>query len=278
MVRTRIDFSEIRDDWYRGADLMARLIDQSRQGGPILTGFPAQWLPLFTHFDARWAKPAAPERFSPLRSNLRVEQLLELIRAAQAEGQTRLLAEGTAALDPLIADVLHKLDRRAAPLAPATPAKICFTGWQSYGRPEVLDFEDRVQASALANSRTAILLPCARKRPYHLSRTHARLWRGLRPLGQAPEAVDQIVISSLGVVPSSFWEDPIVAAYDSGVPDVYRVLRLMRAFFSRARYQQVIDCLEFEPYRDCLRIVERERLVGAIVDGPQRNVRRLPRP
>jgi hypothetical protein len=76
----------------------------------------------------------------------------------------------------------------------------------------------------------------------------------------------------------SFWEDPIVAAYDSGVPDVYRVLRLMRAFFSRARYQQVIDCLEFEPYRDCLRIIERERLVGAIIDGPPRNVRRLPRP
>jgi len=274
----RINFSEIRDDWYRGADLMARLVDQSRRGGPDLTGFPVQWLPLFVHFQAKWSEPAPPERFIPIMSNLTVEQLIDLIRAAQAKGQARVLVEATAALDPLIADVLHKLDRRPARPASASAVKISLTGWQSYGRPEVLNFEDRVQKSVTVNSETAVLLPCSRKRPYRLSRTHAQLWRGLGQLGKTPEEVDQIVISSLGVVPASFWDDPIVAVYDSGVPDIYRVLRLMRAYFGRAKYAQVIDCLEFEPYRDCLRIIERERLVGAIVEGPKRNIRRLPLP
>jgi len=92
------------------------------------------------------------------------------------------------------------------------------------------------------------------------------------------ENADEIVVSSLGVVPSAHWEDPIVLAYDSGVPDIYRVLRLMRSYFRKVRYDQIIDCLEFEPYRDCLRIIHGEGLVGDIRPGPGRKVKALPRP
>jgi hypothetical protein len=278
MSQARVSFSDIRDDWYRGADLMARLIDQSRRGGPTLAGFPAQWLPLFAHFEARWADPTPPPTFIPILSGLSIEQLLELIQAARSEGQTRVLVEGVAALDPLIADVLHKLDRRVVAVSDAILGKIPLTGWQSYGRPAILDLEHRIQASASSKTRTAVLLPCARKRPYRTSRTHARLWSALRQSGQSPIDVDEIVVSSLGVIPAAFWSDPVVLAYDSGVPDIYRVLRLMRAYFQIALYDKVVDCLEFEPYCDCLRIIEREGLVGAVVEGPKRKVRKLPRP
>jgi predicted RNA-binding protein len=257
---------------------MARLIDQSGRGGPILIGFPAQWLPLFAHFNARWADPTPPRQFVPIISNLSMDQLLEVINGARKHGQSRNLAEGIAALDPLIADVLHKLDRRVFSAHSVIPTKIPFTGWQSYGRPEVLDFEDRVQVNAVTSARTAVLLPCSRKRPYHLSRTHVRLWHGLHQTGRSFAGVDQIVISSLGVVPQAFWEDPVALSYDSGVPDIYRVLRLMRTFIQAARYDEVVDCLEFEPYRDCLRVIEREGLVGAVTNGPERKVRKLPRP
>lgn len=276
MPMSHIHFSELRDDWYRGADLMARLIDQSRQGARTLIGFPAQWTPIFEHFGAVWSDPIPPTTYVPIISDLPIDLLVDSIAGARRRGQLRVLVEGVASLDPLVADVLHKLDRRVNIAIPAVEPPIQFTGWQSYGRPEILDFGRRVQSQAVASAATAVLLPCARRRPYRDSKTHKRLRLGLQELVKGP--VDEIVISSLGVIPSIFWDDPIVLGYDSGVPDIYRVLRLMRAYFATARYDTFIDCLEFEPYRDCLRIVQREDLVGSIQRGPNRKVKKLPSP
>jgi hypothetical protein len=276
MPKPKVEFAELRDDWYRGADLMARLIDQSRRGGPRLVGFPAQWVPLFRHFGADWSAPIAPPYFVPVVSDLSLEGLMNVIDGAHRVGRLRQLVEGVAAFDPLVADVLHKLDRRPEFGSGVVNGPVPLSGWQSYGRPEVLDFGRRVAASAAQSASTAILLPCARRRPYHLSKTHKRLREGLAGTTTGP--ADEIVISSLGVIPSAHWNEPVVLAYDSGVPDVYRVLRLMRGYFRRLRYEQVIDCLEFEPYRDCLRIIYAEGLVGAIQPGPERKVKTLPRP
>jgi hypothetical protein len=276
MPKPEVSFAELRGDWYRGADLMARLIDQSSQGGTRLVGFPAQWVPIFEYFGARWSDAIPPAGYVPVVSDLSIEALQGVISKAQQYGRLRILAEGVAAFDPLVADVLHKLDRRVQAKVPQIAGDIQFTGWQSYGRPEILDFGARVLAHVRATSTTAVLLPCARRRPYRESKTHKRLGQGLAPLDVA--GADEIVISSLGVIPSAFWSDPVVLAYDSGVPDIYRVLRLMRAYFGQARYDAVVDCLEFEPYSDCLRIIQREGLVGAITPGPERKIKKLPRP
>lgn len=276
MPKPLVSFSELRGDWYQGADLMARLIDQSSQGAPKLIGFPAQWTPLFAHFGAIWADPIAPPDYVPIISDLSPSALVEIIESARGHGRLRVLVEGVAAFDPLVADVLYKLDRRTNPPIPTVQPPVQFTGWQSYGRPEIQEFDARVLELAAAEAPTAVLLPCARRRPYPESRTHKRLNQVVADLVDGP--ADEIVISSLGVIPSRFWDDPVVLAYDSGVPDIYRVLRLMRAFFTRAPYPIVIDCLEFEPYRDCLRIIQREGLVGAIRLGPRFRIRKLPRP
>ena len=276
MAKPQIAFADIRDDWYRGADLMARLIDQSSHGAPRLSGFPAQWAPLFEHFGADWRNPIAPPHYVPVVSDLSLDDLTIVINGARRQGRLRQLVEGIAALDPLVADALHKLDRRPRTDGTITNGFIPLTGWQSYGRPEVLEFVRRIENGASQNSSKAVLLPCARRRPYHLSKTHKRIHRGLNPL--AAQAADEIVITSLGVIPSAHWDDPVVLAYDAGVPDIYRVLRLMRGYFRRLRYEQVIDCLEFEPYRDCLRIIHAEGLIGEIQPGPDRKVKILPRP
>ncbi len=52
----------------------------------------------------------------------------------------------------------------------------------------------------------------------------------------------------------------------------------MRAYFMRANYKIAIDCLEFEPYRDCLHILHREGLIGSIQAGPDRRIKKLPVP
>jgi hypothetical protein len=276
MPKARVAFSELRDDWYRGAEVMARLIAQSSAGRPLLVGFPAQWIPLFEHFGANWADSISPPTYVPIVSDLEPSAFGKVIDGARRQGRLRQLVEGLAAFDPLVADVLHRLDRRPEISGRVDSDYIPLTGWQSYGRPEVLAFSQRIEERADQSSTTAILLPCARRRPYPRSKTHKRIRAGLT--GLVPDGADEIVISSLGVIPSAHWEDPVVLAYDSGVPDVYRVLRLMRGYFRRVRYDQVVDCLEFEPYRDCLRIIQREGLVGEITAGPVRKVKRLPQP
>ena len=87
-----------------------------------------------------------------------------------------------------------------------------------------------------------------------------------------------MVVSSIGIVPEVYWDDPVVAAYDSGVPDIYRILRLMRLYFRKAPYIEVIDCLEFKPYSDCLQIVKREGLIHTMRDGPHGRAKSLPEP
>jgi predicted RNA-binding protein len=272
-----VAFSELRSDWYRGADLMARLIVRSAREGTNLTGFPAIWIPIFMLFGAQWQHAIPQPEWQPLFSDLPPREIERLARAAFARGQLRTLVEGTAALDPLLADVLHKLDRRRDGTV-AVGGKIAFTGWQSYGRAEVLNFEDRIRTSRPEHKDAAILLPCARRRPYGRSKTHTRLWKGLAQMRVGKGSADEIVISSLGVIPQAFWEDPVVLAYDSGVPDIYRVLRIMRSYFGERSYPLVIDCLEFEPYRDCLRILQREGIIEQVLDGPARHIKKLPRP
>jgi len=86
------------------------------------------------------------------------------------------------------------------------------------------------------------------------------MWRELESIGFKQSQVHQIVVTALAIVPEELWEHAVVLKYDAGVPDVYRLLRLGRAYFSRNRYERIIDCLQFPPYSDVLQILAREGL------------------
>ena len=75
------------------------------------------------------------------------------------------------------------------------------------------------------------------------------------------------MITSIGIVPEELWENPVVGSYDAGVPDIYRLLRLARTFFSSHSYDKVIDCLSFEPYSDILRILRAEGHFQELIRG-----------
>jgi len=275
-VSTEIHYSALRDDWVKGAELIARLIHRSQGGAVCLTDFPRQWLPLFVYFGATWRGSTSPPQFIPLVSDLGEEEVLRLCQSADSQDALRVLVEACASLDALLADVLYRLDRRVEPRV--VPQRLPLTGWQSYGRPEILELNKLVASTAKANQPTAVLLPCARKRPYTQSKTHRRIWDALALRAIVRSCVDSAVVSSIGIVPQALWNHPVVLAYDSGVPDVYRVLRLMRIYFGKARYKSVIDCLEFKPYSDCLQIISREGLVESIEQGPRRRSKTLPMP
>jgi predicted RNA-binding protein len=207
-------------------------------------------------------------------SEISDDQLAAFSRAAHAKGTLRTLVESVSALDPLLADFLyvvdHKVDIWTLPITPIPQngsKLIRLSSWQSYGRPEVLRFEAEVDQIHKTKS-VAVALPCSRKRPYRTSRIHKKIWRALSESGYEPAAVDQLVVTSLGVVPEALWDHPAVLAYDAGVPDIYRVLRLARRFFSRNSYTLVVDCLQFVPYSDILRILQREKILRRLSRGP----------
>jgi predicted RNA-binding protein len=273
-----VHYESLRDDWIKGADLIARLVSRSAEGGPVLVGFPRQWIPLFMHFDAKWQLAVEPASFISIASDLTERQLVNICSAADKQGMLRTLVETFACLDPLVADVLYKIDRRARSSDGRELRILPLTGWQSYGRPEVLALNKLALAAAVQRSDTAVLLPCARTRPYSVSKTHRRIWRELEANGVTKANVDKVVVSSIGVIPEPLWTHPVVAAYDSGVPDIYRILRLMRVFFRKSHYERVIDCLQFGPYSDCLAIVAREGLIGTIQHRRRGRRRLLPEP
>jgi predicted RNA-binding protein len=274
----RLRFSDLRDDWYRGADLMARMLGRASNGEDIcFLGFPRQWIPLFEYFRVSWKGHIDPTESLPVISDLDFKSIKALTKAAANRSQLRTLVESWAALDPLLSDVLYRLDRRID-AANHGSEPLRFTGWQSYGRRDLIQLSKKIEQEAVAKSRIAVLLPCARARPYNRSKTHQRIWRALREEDIEPSNVDQIVVSSIGVVPHKYWDNPLVLSYDSGVPDIYRILRLSRAYFAKARYRCVIDCLQFPPYSDCIAIIGREGLFHEIREGPRGRVRGLPRP
>lgn len=262
--RAIVRYESLRDDWIKGADLVARLVSRSAGDKAVLVGFPRQWIPLFIHYGAKWRATVYPRSFVSIASDLTETQLVNICLRARKEGMLRTLIEAFSSLDPLLADVLYKLDRRASASDGDQSRLLPLTGWQSYGRPEVLALNKLVLASTESSANVAVLLPCARKRPYAASKTHQRIWRRLEADGINRAKVDKIVVSSIGVIPEQLWNHPVVLAYDSGVPDIYRILRLMRLFFKKSYYAAVIDCLEFKPYSDCLAIVAQEGLVGSV--------------
>lgn len=213
-------------------------------------------------------------------SELSDKEVVKFCRRARDNGTLRTMLESIVTLDPVLADFLYILDHTThheMPLQLDRDARhsvrtVHLTSWQSYGRPEIREFESQIDR-IFVNKRVAVILPCSRMRPYQGSRTHKRIWARLKLHGYDPLTVHKIVITSLGVLPEELWNHPVVLTYDAGVPDIYRTLRLARKYFSRNQYQEVVDCLEFEPYSDILRILKGEHLIRSLTRQTARPAR-----
>jgi predicted RNA-binding protein len=280
----KVHFGDIRQDWYHSNQLVPRLVRHCIRGDrPVkFIGFPRQWIPVFEYFGIAWEACSDPQEYVPVISEICDGQLIELCNAAKKTATLRTLVESVSVLDPVLADFIYIIDHSTGiPKEPmgnlqleSVGKAIRLTSWQSYGRPEIVRFEADVDRISKLKS-TAVLLPCSRKRPYRDSRTHHRIWRALTQIGYVADDVDQLVVSSIGLVPEQLWDHPVVMGYDAGVPDIYRVLRLARRFFKRNRYEHVVDCLEFAPYSDVLEILLREGVLKDLSRGPVSRSRRF---
>ncbi len=267
-------FGALRHDWYVGNCILPRALRRCITGEkPLLfVGFPRQWLPVFEWYEVNWEGSVPPTRHMPIFSDLGESAVRQLIESARKARTLRALVEAASMLDPVLSDCLYILDN-TLPLTErsiqkdmdyahgATHKSLLLNGWQSYGRPSVRVLEHLLRTVPAAVSRAAVVLPCSLRRPYDQSRTHRKIYTVLKERGYDLGEFHKVVITSLGVLPEEMWNLPQVLAYDAGVPDVYRILRLARVWFARARYQLVVDCLQFQPYRDVLRILHKESLI-----------------
>lgn len=269
-------FGDLRSDWYRSASTMARFFRAHLHGKQVhCTGFPRQWIPFFEWWAVTWADAIDPACHIPVISDISEQQLVAIVEASKSAGTLRQFVEMISTGDPLLADVLFVVDSSAQMSTHTLRAErdelrhagthgidrpLRLTSWQSYGRTSMRELE-RLCLADRQSEKVAVLLPCSRRRPYSKSRLHRRIAERLHGIVEPP--FDRIVISSLGVIPEPMWEHDLVVAYDSGVPDIYRVLQLMRSFFEGRSYTRVIDCISFEPYRDLVQCLVREGLLPA---------------
>jgi hypothetical protein len=266
MERRQIDFNALRDDWFKSNQLVPRLVRKvlKARADYCFVSFPRHWIPVFEHFGLAWRQSSPPPEHVPVFSDITEEQTAKLCDLARRAGTSRTFLESVAVLDPIIADFLYIIDNTAteeiAAISDLADETIRLTNWQSYGRPDISALICAIDRE-ISVKPTALILPCARKRPYDRSRTHGRVMRRLSELGIDVNNSHRVVITSLGIIPEEFWTHPTVLKYNAGVPDIYRTLRLARRFFRRNCYAKVVDCLEFPPYSDVLRILLNE---GAI--------------
>lgn len=266
-------FNSIRSDWYAGNSTLPRAILKciATERRILFKDFYRQWIPVFEWYGVKWEGSIPPKHYMPIFSQMTEEEVCGLVDEAKHNNSLRALVEATSVLDPIVSDLLYIVDnsvpldnphlsKDADFINSGKSKRLLLNGWQSYGRPSVRVLENEVM-SVNPPHQIAAVLPCALRRPYEKSRTHQRIYQQLRDNGYDLDKVHKVVITSLGVLPEEIWNLPQVLAYDAGVPDIYRILRLARRWFGKARYDLVIDCLQFQPYRDVLQILQRENLI-----------------
>jgi Domain of unknown function (DUF5591) len=279
-----IDFQALRSDWYHGIEYMvtslrraAVLVAREAAAGaryPVFKNFPRQWIPLFEWIGASWEGSSDPAHYIPFASSLNEAALVAEVEQARRRGQLRLLIEALAGSDAVLAEALPRLDGRLGDAAPSTDATskiresidvspIRLTNWHSYGRREVRRFEYDL-GNFRQTSSDVIFLPCGRTRPYDRSPTHRNHRSALERAGVAIDQHDIIVITSLGPVPKEMWQHPTVLRYDTGVRDVYRMLVLFRRMLTGIRYNVAWDCMALGPYKDLIKLLQREGYVDEI--------------
>ena len=256
-----LTFESVRSDWYATNTLLPRLVVNAvRRQQPLnLIRFPAQWIPVCAHYGISFVDPQPPRHYLPLFSDLAPSQIVYLAEAAKVNKASRPLLEAAVALDPVIADFVYIVDHKlsaAGHLNPVGNGVNLLNTWHSFARPEIICLQLEMARTAITAD-AVLLMPCSRQRPYHASRTHARLRQQLEMAGYLAGAFAPVVVTALGVIPQSYWQHPLVMTYDAGAVDLWRVFQLLQTFFSINRFATVVDCLSFKPYSDMLQILSR---------------------
>lgn len=176
---------------------------------------------------------------------------------AKKKGILRDLVEMVSCSDEKFADVLYQLDQSGftKDLLEETPSQIFQNSWQSYGRSYIREFNVKIQKFKKVK-KNALLLPCTKSRPYYKEKTiyASQDSEEFRNYFNNPD-YHKIVISNIGIVPEEFWNDPVAIKYSAGVPDIWRIYKLVDHYFKSIKFHHIVCYVEFSPYIEIVELI-----------------------
>ncbi|MDV0443552.1 archaeosine synthase subunit alpha [Methanorbis rubei] len=184
-----------------------------------------------------------------LHNRLALDREIAVVKTWIESGQIRELIEQRCRLHAEQVGLLRHLDRSpvtSAALPAVRSSHFMANSAESMTRPEIAFFEDRV-VNRFVPSRNdvCVLLPCAARKPYSLSKTHQKFQRVVE--GRAHEV---IITSPLGVVPrelellypAGHYDVPVTGYWDREESAI--LVEYVAAYLAKHRYEQVICHLE----------------------------------
>jgi len=176
---------------------------------------------------------------------------------AKERGLLRDFVEMVSSASMHFADVLYQIDHskiKKDPF-PEDSNPIYQNSWQSYGRDYVLEFNVEVQKYKKIKKK-AILLPCTKTRPYYSGGQLQFRENDLFSSYFNNPDYHKIVVSNIGIVPEEFWSHPLILKYSAGVPDIWRVHKLLEHFLKGKKWEHIISFIEFSPYIESLELLK----------------------
>ena len=184
-----------------------------------------------------------------LHNRLALDREIAFVKTWISAGQMRELMEQRCRLNAEQVALLRRLDRSAfaaAALPVVRSSRFLANSAESMTRQEIAFFEDRV-VNRFVPSRNdvCVLLPCAARKPYSLSKTHQKFQRVIE--GRAHEV---IITSPLGVVPrelelvypAGHYDVPVTGYWDREESAI--LVGYVAAYLAKHRYDRVICHLE----------------------------------
>lgn len=180
---------------------------------------------------------------------IRLNEEMRIVRESIRDGQLREYVEKQCRSRPYLTAVLRLLDREHTYLEERTPtvrssAMIANTA-ESEHRVEVTRFAERVISRFTPpDVDTLVIFPCSARKPYSLSRSHARFVDALR--GYRSRIHEIMLTSPLGVVPRELERVYPAAHYDIAVTGEWSlderawVSSGLRAYLKKHAYKNII--------------------------------------
>ena len=167
----------------------------------------------------------------------------------------RLFLETTATSSMLVADALYQLDySEAKPVGFDNgildeERKITVATWQTYGRSYIQELDKKIEKYQSTKPKLMIL-PCTGSKPYNHNNLNIEEYKN--------QNYHKLVITSIGIIPEEFWLDPTILTYTTGVPDIWRVYNLVKQYFIKNKYNEILCYLDYTPYIEIMELINKE--------------------
>ena len=184
-----------------------------------------------------------------LHNRLALDREIAVVKTWIETGTLRELLEQRCRLHAEQVSLLRRLDRSPLPAA-ALPAvrssRFMANSAESMTRPEIAFFEDRIiNRYTPPRNDVCVLLPCASRKPYSLSKTHQKFQRVIE--GRAHEV---IITSPLGVVPreleliypAGHYDVPVTGYWDREESAI--LTGYVAAYLAKHQYDRILCHLE----------------------------------